>query len=294
MTVFVLKLIAVLSMVTDHISYMLTLALRMNSPLLFNMRALGRIAFPVYAFLLVNGFEKTRDKRAYLARLFLFALISHIPFSLVFSQQNYMTSSMATGSHILFTPLWQFDVPLLLFILLVLFLVLYRKSLQRELIFIAAALCVPLLYVEVSGIVVLGWQLNVFYTLAVSFAVVWALDILTEKRKSLSPFELLLVTAACIALAAYILPDSDYGFRGLMLIAALYLARRHKIAQLVVSALWACWMYSYSNVFLLGALAACLPIALYSGKLGKKMRLGFYLVYPVHLTVLFFVGLILN
>jgi len=281
-------------MVTDHISYMLTLALNMNTPLLFSMRALGRIAFPVYAFLLVNGFEKTRDKRAYLARLFLFAFISHIPFSLVFSQQNYMRTGFASDSSFFLKSGWQLDVFLLFFVLLVLFLVLYRKSLRRELIYITAALCMPLVYIEVSGIIVLGWQLNVFYTLAVSFAVIWTLDILTGKRKLLSPVELVLVTAACIALVACILPASDYGFRGLVLIAALYLTRKHKIAQLAVTALWAYWMYSYGNILLIGALAACLPIALYSGKLGKKMRLGFYLVYPVHLTVLFFIGLLLS
>ena len=76
MTVFVLKLIAVLSMVTDHIAYVLTLASGMNTPLLFNMRAVGRIAFPIYAFLLVNGFKRTRDKAAYMGRLFLFAFLT--------------------------------------------------------------------------------------------------------------------------------------------------------------------------------------------------------------------------
>ena len=46
-------------------------------------------------------------------------------------------------------------------------------------------------------------------------------------------------------------------------------------------------MYSYSNPLLIGALAACLPVALYNGKLGRQMKLGFYLAYPVHLIVLF-------
>ena len=86
-----LKIIAMISMVFDH-------AGDMFFPDAMWPRMIGRLAMPVFAFCISEGFTHTRDKKKYLFRLGVFALISEVPFDLAFegkvgfSHQNIMLS----------------------------------------------------------------------------------------------------------------------------------------------------------------------------------------------------------
>ena len=80
---FTIKIIAMISMLTDHTAAVFVNA-EQHAYLYEFLRGAGRIAFPVFCFMLVEGFMHTGDVKKYLLRLFIFAVISEIPFDLAF------------------------------------------------------------------------------------------------------------------------------------------------------------------------------------------------------------------
>ena len=87
-----LKWIAIVTMFIDHVAAALLVRIIYsygNSWALFNtyevMRTIGRVAFPIFCFLLVEGFLHTRNVYKYILRLILFVLLAEIPFDLAFS-----------------------------------------------------------------------------------------------------------------------------------------------------------------------------------------------------------------
>lgn len=79
-----IKIVAIVAMFIDHIAAVILEYTMPSSPVYWVMRLIGRLGFPIFCFLLVEGYKYTRSKKKYAIRLFLFALISEVPFDLAF------------------------------------------------------------------------------------------------------------------------------------------------------------------------------------------------------------------
>lgn len=201
---FQLKCIAIVSMALDHTGAVLY-------PSQIWLRCLGRIAFPIFCFLIVEGFFHTHDVRRYMGRLGVFALISEIPYDLAFRG-------------------------------------------------------VPLEYDHQ----------NVFFTLLIGIGMM----VLLERNREWPVKAVILLLAMWLA----VLIRSDYNFRGILLIFVFYIF--HESRWLAVTA-GGFWNFLYQGVIQKYGVLSVLPLALYNGERGRKMKYFFYIFYPVHLLLLY-------
>ena len=206
-TSYQLKWIAIETMVIDHMGAILY-------PTEMVFRYIGRVSFPIFCFLLVEGFCHTHDIFGYMARLGAFALMSEIPYDLAFN-----------GEVLEFT------------------------------------------------------HQNVFFTLLLGVILMYVLEKGGEWPQK--AVEVLLVMWMAVFF------HTDYGYRGILLIFIFYQLRRFRWAKLGCGAAWnLIWNRSIQGY---GAFAM-IPIALYNGSRGKKMKYFFYIFYPAHLLILFVIS----
>lgn len=201
---FQLKCIAIVSMALDHTGAVLY-------PSQIWLRCLGRIAFPIFCFLIVEGFFHTHDVRRYMGRLGVFVLISEIPYDLAFRG-------------------------------------------------------VPLEYAHQ----------NVFFTLLIGIGMM----VLLERNREWPVKAVILLLAMWLA----VLIRSDYNFRGVLLIFVFYIF--HESRWLAVTA-GGFWNFLYQGVIQKYGVLSVLPLALYNGERGRKMKYFFYIFYPAHLLLLY-------
>lgn len=77
MSLFALKLIALVTMTIDHVG-------RFFFPQDIEWLLVGRLAFPIFAWGIANGYHHTSNVKKYMVRLGIFALISQIPFTIAY------------------------------------------------------------------------------------------------------------------------------------------------------------------------------------------------------------------
>ena len=180
-------------------------------------RVIGRIAFPIFCFLLIQGFCYTHSRLKYCGNLLLFALISEIPFDLAFN----------------------------------------RKLLEFT------------------------YQ-NIFFTLGIALAALCLLELIAQKHYP-QPVQLLLTlltTVSACALATLL--KTDYGAFGVLTIIIMYMFRTQKF----LCAALGCTTLTVMSLSEISAFLSLIPIRLYNGKRGLKLKYLFYAFYPVHLLIL--------
>jgi len=97
MSTTVFKVIAIISMLIDHIAASGLIPL--SSPCYTVCRVIGRLAFPLFCFCIAEGLRHSKNRKRYIIRLFVFALISEVPFDLLFHKTFFTWD----GQNVIFT-----------------------------------------------------------------------------------------------------------------------------------------------------------------------------------------------
>lgn len=255
------------------------------------MRLIGRLAFPIFCFLLVEGFVHTHNIRKYALRLALFALLSEIPFNLALygkvlypgSQNVFFTlflgllvlegmkaisekaekwlPALATGG-ILGTAF--------------LFAYLFRGLLQYLYEFLNT-------YESKYRIPDIGLPFLMIFFLFIIFILYAVMRKRTSSEAANRKFACLAVLAAGFLLAKLL--RTDYSGFGVLTIAVMYLLRKNYVKAMFGG----CLILTVMSMFEITSFFTLIPASLYNGKRGWNLKYIFYAFYPVHLLALYFI-----
>lgn len=262
------------------------------------MRLIGRFGFPLFAFLIVEGFQHTRSVKKYALNLGVFALISELPFNLGFASKLFYVNYQ----NVFFT--------LLLGLLCITCMHYFDETKKdceklRPLFYLAVVLSGPYMAYMVIKDSNLGYLLRyvasrdfkvqnlLYYVMGVAAVICTILFLIlgrewyTARRNTFTGIILSLVVFCALG----DLLKTDYGAGGVLTIAILYMLRKRKMLAFSM----ACLELTIFSVSEFTAFLMLIPVALYNGKRGAKInKYVFYAFYPVHIGLLFLLTLLLG
>lgn len=289
-----IKIIAAITMLIDHTGYAVIRHLpdmADNTSRTYYtyaaMRLIGRLAFPLYIFLLVEGFRHTRSRVKYAVRMLIFCPISEIPFDLAFFKFNDMEHQ-----NVYFT----------LFIGLIMmcgFELMQKKwvdTIDSKLIRAASFIlpCAGFTYVALNYLPQkLPYDIP---KLTLAMIVIIICEILVPSliascsgsfgsRTALILAGDLSILAVCAAIASLL--KTDYGYAGIFAIAVMYICRQNEIRGMMGSVAVLTALSSTSEIF---AIVDVPLLYKYNGKRGIGLKFFFYFFYPVHLIILYLIA----
>ena len=299
MTTFTIKVIAIISMLIDHTGAVFNLH--------DGFRIVGRIAFPLFVFLISEGCKHTKSYEKYLLRLGLFALISQIPFDLAFSQRwGYQIHIDFFNRTNIFYTLWLGVVCAYLFNIFRFFI--REKLLLSNIPDFTSLNSLSSNSKSSNSLSSSSMSLNSMKSIFMNLT-------FTKIIKSFFAFILLVVLPLPAAMFAADWLDSDYGAVGVLFIFLMTLFNRpenrpessyknlensseySKTVQLSIKlfiiTLFMFILYSQRPDMFIGSLFA-LPIVFFAnGQQGKPVKWLFYITYPGHLLILTFLARLL-
>lgn len=235
-----------------------------------SLRTIGRLGFPIFCFLLVEGFGKTRNKLKYAVRLGLFALVSEVPFDLAFSAKV-----LEFGYQNVFFTLF------LGFLAMCAFDFLEKRKLPGAVRWIMsiAALAVLWVWLTLKQINVIMVGICCLVTMLALLAFGWkkGMDRALILGGDLLALFLLMLLANFLR--------TDYSGMGVLTIAVMYALRASRVGSIAAG----CGVLTVMTLNEVFAFFTLIPVAKYNGERGLKLKYFFYAFYPVHLFLLWLV-----